>query len=114
MFTLKGSSSDINLSLFRVPQPDVKQPGNHYLDQLNHILGVLDSPTPSDLLSNKARSHLASLPYMPEIPFTKTYPTADPQAMNLLEQMLTYNPGTRITVMEALVGILRAVLQHLQ
>merc|ERR1712226_180873 len=26
-------------------------PGKHYLDQLNHILGVLGSPTPSDLQS---------------------------------------------------------------
>ena len=24
-------------------------PGKHYLDQLNHILGVLGSPTPDDL-----------------------------------------------------------------
>ena len=61
MITLKGSSSDINLSLFRVPQPDVKQPGNHYLDQLNHILGVLGSPTSSELLNDKTRSYLASL-----------------------------------------------------
>jgi hypothetical protein len=24
-------------------------PGKHYLDQLNHILGILGSPTPEDL-----------------------------------------------------------------
>jgi len=80
-------------------------PGKHYLDQLNHILGVLGSPTPSDLqsiLNDKARTYLASLPYKPKIPFTKIYPNADPQAMDLLEKMLTFNPSTRITVTEAL------------
>ena len=102
VITLKGPSSDINLSPFRVPQPDVKEPGKHYLNQLNHILGVLGSPTPSDLLNDNAKSYLALLPYKPEIPFSKIYPMADPQAMDLLEQTLTYNPGTRITVTEAL------------
>lgn len=80
-------------------------PGKHYLDQLNHILGVLGSPTPSDLQSihnDKARTYLASLPFKPRIPFPRIYPTADPHAMDLLEKMLTFNPGTRITVTEAL------------
>ena len=54
-------------------------PGKHYLDQLNHILGVLGFPTPSDLqsiLNDKARIYLASLPYKPKIPFSKIYPMA--------------------------------------
>ena len=80
-------------------------PGKHYLDQLNHIMGVLGSPTQEDLasiLNDKARCYLASLPFRPKIPFTKVYPQADPKAVDLLERMLTFNPNKRITVTEAL------------
>jgi len=80
-------------------------PGKHYLDQLNHILGVLGSPTQEDLAAiknDKARCYLASLPFKPKIPFNKIYPNADPQAMDLLEKMLTFNPNKRLNVVEAL------------
>jgi len=80
-------------------------PGKHYLDQLNLILGVLGSPTPSDLqsiLNDKARCYLASLPYKPKIPFAKIFTAADPSALDLLEKMLMFNPSTRITVTQAL------------
>merc|ERR1719300_1223162 len=79
-------------------------PGKHYLDQLNHILGVLGSPTPSDLqsiLNDKARCYLASLPFKPKVPFNRIYPHADVHALDLLEKMLTFNPHKRITVVEA-------------
>jgi len=80
-------------------------PGKHYLDQLNHIMGVLGSPTAEDLqsiLNDKARCYLASLPYKPKVPFNRIYPHADPNALDLLEKMLTFNPHKRITVVEAL------------
>jgi len=80
-------------------------PGKHYLDQLNLILGVLGSPTTSDLqtiLNDKARCYLASLPYKPKVPMTKIFPTSDPSALDLLEKMLMFNPSARITVTEAL------------
>jgi len=82
-------------------------PGKHYLDQLNHILGVLGSPTTSDLqsiMNDKARCYLASLPFKPKIPLNKIFPTADPLALDLLDKMLTFNPSTRIGV--------NACLQH--
>jgi len=80
-------------------------PGKHYLDQLNLILGILGSPTHSDLqsiLNEKARAYLASLPFTPSVPLAKLFPTADPQALDLLGKMLMFNPGTRISVGEAL------------
>merc|ERR1712071_346886 len=80
-------------------------PGKHYLDQLNHILGVLGSPTPDDLqciINEKARSYLQSLPYKPKVPWTKLYPNADPKALDLLDKMLTFNPHKRIVVEDAL------------
>ncbi|XP_014254850.1 mitogen-activated protein kinase 1 [Cimex lectularius] len=80
-------------------------PGKHYLDQLNHILGVLGSPTQEDLesiINDKARSYLQSLPPKPKLPWTKIFPTADPKALDLLDRMLTFNPHNRIVVDEAL------------
>ncbi|KAH1009564.1 mitogen-activated protein kinase 1-like [Dendroctonus ponderosae] len=80
-------------------------PGKHYLDQLNHILGVLGSPSQEDLnciINEKARSYLQSLPYKPKVPWAKLYPHADPRALDLLDKMLTFNPHRRIGVEGAL------------
>jgi len=80
-------------------------PGKHYLDQLNHILGILGTPSNEDLnciKNEKARSYLQSLPYKPKIPWARLYPDAHAQALDLLEKMLTFNPNRRIRVEEAL------------
>ncbi|XP_018335778.1 mitogen-activated protein kinase 1 [Agrilus planipennis] len=80
-------------------------PGKHYLDQLNHILGVLGSPSQEDLdciINEKARSYLQSLPFKPKVPWVKLFPNADPKALDLLDKMLTFNPHKRIEVEEAL------------
>ncbi|XP_021957237.1 mitogen-activated protein kinase 1 [Folsomia candida] len=80
-------------------------PGKHYLDQLNHILGILGTPSEEDLaciINEKARSYLQSLPYKPKVPWDKLYPDADPKALDLLDKMLTFNPHKRIGVEDAL------------
>nr|BAC02940.1 mitogen-activated protein kinase [Halocynthia roretzi] len=80
-------------------------PGKHYLDQLNHILGVLGSPNNEDLsciINEKARAYLLSLPLKPKVPWVGMYPNADKKALDLLDKMLTFNPNKRITVVEAL------------
>ncbi|XP_065073917.1 mitogen-activated protein kinase ERK-A isoform X2 [Ochlerotatus camptorhynchus] len=80
-------------------------PGKHYLDQLNHILGVLGSPSQEDLeciINEKARSYLQSLPYKPKVPWSRLFPNADQNALDLLGKMLTFNPHNRISVEEAL------------
>uniref|UniRef100_A0AAY4BHE2 Mitogen-activated protein kinase n=1 Tax=Denticeps clupeoides TaxID=299321 RepID=A0AAY4BHE2_9TELE len=80
-------------------------PGKHYLDQLNHILGILGSPSQEDLsciINLKARNYLLSLPLRCKVPWHRLFPTADPKALDLLDKMLTFNPHKRIEVEEAL------------
>ncbi|KAK0132516.1 Mitogen-activated protein kinase 3 [Merluccius polli] len=75
-------------------------PGKHYLDQLNHILGILGSPSQEDLnciINTKARNYLQSLPEKPKIPWDKLFPKSDCKALDLLGRMLTFNPNKRIS-----------------
>lgn len=50
----------------------------------------------------QARSYLQSLPYKPRVPWNNLFPMADPNALDLLDKMLTFNPSKRINVEEAL------------
>jgi mitogen-activated protein kinase 1/3 len=80
-------------------------PGKHYLDQLNHILNTLGSPSQSDLnciLNDKARAYLESLPSRQKQAWSKLYPGADEKALDILDKMLAFNPLNRITVEDAL------------
>jgi mitogen-activated protein kinase 1/3 len=80
-------------------------PGKHYLDQLNHILNVIGSPSADDLSyiqNERARVYLVNLPNKPKVAFERLYPDADADAIDLLDKMLTFNPNKRITVEEAL------------
>lgn len=72
---------------------------------MNHILGILGSPSQEDLnciINEKARSYLQSLTPKPKVPWNRLYPEADPKALDLLDKMLTFNPHKRIAVEEAL------------
>ena len=80
-------------------------PGKDYIHQMRLIIQVLGSPAEEDLAfiqSHKARSYIRSLPHSPPVRFDKTYPKANPLAIDLLQKMLVFDPKRRITVEQAL------------
>ncbi|KAG2157844.1 kinase-like protein [Suillus bovinus] len=75
------------------------------VDQLNKILDVLGTPE-EDVInrigSDKAQFYIRSLPVKKAVPLWKLLPTADAQALDLLQKMLSFDPSARISVADAL------------
>ncbi|KAF8518203.1 kinase-like domain-containing protein [Gautieria morchelliformis] len=79
--------------------------GRDYVDQLNQILHYLGTPSEDTLRrvgSPRAQDYIRSLPIKPRIPFSTLYPHANPLAIDLLSQMLTFDPAKRISCEQAL------------
>ena len=79
--------------------------GRDYVDQLNQILHYLGTPneeTLSRIGSPRAQEYVRNLPFMPKIPFQRLFPNANPDALDLLDLMLAFDPSSRISVEDAL------------
>ncbi|PWZ00365.1 Pkinase-domain-containing protein [Testicularia cyperi] len=80
-------------------------PGKDYVDQIARINNILGSPT-QDVIdkigSERARTYVRSLPDMPQVPLQHLYPNANPEALDLVAKLLTWNPDERLTADEAL------------
>ncbi|MCJ1273845.1 Mitogen-activated protein kinase [Puttea exsequens] len=79
--------------------------GRDYVDQLNQILHYLGTPneeTLSRIGSPRAQEYVRNLPFMPKVPFARLFQNANPDALDLLDKMLAFDPSARISVEEAL------------
>ncbi|KAF7458673.1 putative mitogen-activated protein kinase 2 [Cryptosporidium felis] len=85
--------------------------GHDHLDQLKAIISCLGTPSKDDLDSwlpyqgntENARKYLDTLPYFKGKPISSLFPNFQcPNAIDLLEKMLCFNPRKRISAEEAL------------
>lgn len=73
------------------------------LDQLSMIFGVIGTPSAEDIASiGNANDYINSMKKSPGTPLENIFPEADPAAIDLLKQMLRFNPKRRCTAVEAL------------
>lgn len=80
-------------------------PGDDYLDQIQRIIAVLGSPNADDLsyISNEsALKYVKSLPKRSKQAWSNLFQKANPDALDLLGRMLTFNPDRRLTIEECL------------
>ena len=81
------------------------------LDQLSVILGVIG--TPKDVDSMESAEYIKQLPPCKGKTFESLYPSADPEAIDLLKHMLQFHPQERCTAEEALDhAFLKSVRRH--
>lgn len=79
--------------------------GRDYVDQLNQILHILGTPneeTLSRIGSPRAQEYVRNLPFMQKKSFPSLFPNANPDALDLLDKLLAFDPSSRISVEQAL------------
>ena len=69
------------------------------------ILDILGTPSLDDfyaITSQRSREYIRALPFRKKKSFRYLFPDANPLAVDLLEQLLTFSPKRRIDVEQAL------------
>lgn len=80
-------------------------PGQHYIEQVNLIIGMRGTPdedTKKYITNEYALKYIESLPVKPKVPLEELFPGVPRDALDLLDKMLDLNPVRRINVEEAL------------
>ncbi|RLN92089.1 hypothetical protein BBJ28_00015651, partial [Nothophytophthora sp. Chile5] len=84
-------------------------------DQLHMIIRVLGSPTEEEMSfvpHEAAKRAILQHGFYPKRPLMEFFPDANPLAVDLLSQMLKFNPDERISVVQALAHPYLAQLQN--
>lgn len=84
-------------------------------DQLHMIIRVLGSPSEEEMAfvpHEAARRAILQHGFYPKRPLIEFFPDANPLAVDLLAQMLKFNPAERISVIQALAHPYLAQLQN--
>ncbi len=80
-------------------------PGKDHVHQFSIITELLGSP-PDDVIdtigSENTLRFVKSLPHREPVPFASKFKNADPEAIDLLEKMLMFDPRKRIVAADAL------------
>ncbi|KAF4572537.1 negative regulator of the PHO system [Pleurotus pulmonarius] len=79
--------------------------GRDNQDQLLHIMRVIGTPSEATLrkiAQDSPEVTLKQFPRYPKMPFQQILPKASPQAIDLLERLLKFDPAERISASEAL------------
>ncbi|ETW09608.1 CMGC/MAPK protein kinase [Aphanomyces invadans] len=80
-------------------------PGKNFIHQLTLIFDVIGTPCTNDvkkMKSTQAQRFIKSLGKKAKVPFRTLFPTASPDAIDLLDKLLQFDPTARCTVDEAL------------
>ena len=80
-------------------------PGDDYLDQIKRVVGILGTPTTEELafIGNElAVKFVKSLPKRNKQSWSTLFPKSNPVALDLLGEMLRFNPLKRFNVKQCL------------
>ncbi|KAF6004859.1 hypothetical protein F1559_003145 [Cyanidiococcus yangmingshanensis] len=74
----------------------------HQLELIVKLLGTPNEESIAKVRNPKAKQHLRSLPKRPPRPFAEIFLEAPPDALDLLENLLQFDPDKRLTALEGL------------
>ncbi|KAI5386808.1 hypothetical protein KIW84_073089 [Lathyrus oleraceus] len=79
-------------------------PGRDHVHQLRLLMELIGTPSEADLgfLNENAKRYIRQLPLYRRQSFQEKFPHVHPEAIDLVEKMLTFDPRQRITVENAL------------
>lgn len=98
----------VTLSIHSDVELAIRKPlfrGKDYADQLRKILGILGTPSPSDvdaIPDQGARDFVRALPHYEPVAWCSLWRTIRPAEEALLDGMLAFNPAHRLSLAECL------------